>query len=177
MMVYNTSQACVRRHERYLQDMLQAEATLTWPASDAEVFARKLREAMFAAQKHPEYTHFHRLRDLYRIRPMNGWVEAQWLGPPAAVKASKPTLMRIEEAINAQGVVGACIKFAPKGNEINFPNAVLTEDEKLAVYAWGMGEVPQWQLISHDNEGVTMTRKPVDQVFLWKPPEKEDDSG
>jgi hypothetical protein len=172
---YNTSKACVVRYLRYLQDMAEARTTLTWPASDSEIFARKLREAMAAARHHEEFGYLHDLKDFFRIRPRSGWVEAEYIGPPEKKSVPRvPDRMEVKEATSAPGVVGACIKFAARANEIHFPNAITSEDDKLAIYNWGLGEVPQWKLISHDDKGVTMTRKrAVDKTFLWKPKEEE----
>jgi hypothetical protein len=153
--------------------MKESKATLTWPTSEPHIFARKLREAMAAAQHYPEFEPFHDVRDFYRIRPRRGWVEAEWIGPvTGAGTAHKPSHFQVEEALDAQSVVGACIKFEGKANELHFPNAVLSEHDKGVVFTWGMGEVPQWRLIVHDKEGITMTRKKgVDPLFFWQPQE------
>ena len=175
-MPYNKSKACVRRYLRYMQDMNEQKTTLTWPAEDAVRFARRLREAMWAACHHPEFSYLHDLRDLYRIRPRAGWVEAEFIGPPARAVPRAPERLEGPEAINAPAVVGACIKFADRANEIHCPNAILTEGELLTVYEWGRGEVPEWRLISHSEAGVTMTRKRgIDKTFLWKPKEADDE--
>ena len=175
-MPYNTSKACVKRQQTYLDDMLNAKKTISWPARDAHTFARKIREAMFAAKCHDEYERYHDLKAFYRIRPRKGWVEAEYLGHTEESRAQVPERMVVEEVIDVHGAVGACIKLAPKSDELNFPNAILGKKERLAIYEWGIKQEPKWKLISHENAGITMTRKRgVDPVFLWSPPEKEDD--
>lgn len=172
-MPYNLSRAAVRRHMRYLQDMKEASTTLTWPAENPAQFARKLREAMAAAQKYSEFSEFHKLKDFYRISPRTGWVEAVWLGPQAGQVATKPSRLTINEATDAYGIVGACLKFAAKANELYFPNALLKEGEKLKVYEWGRSENPRWKLIDHSDGGATMSRKHgIDPFYLWKPEEE-----
>ena len=173
-MPYNKSKACVRRMLPFLSAMDVAKQTITWPVKDkTNVFAYKIREAMDTATLHPEFTHLHHLKDNYRIHPRSGWVEAEWIGADLDyVGFSTPSAMEVPEAIDAQGVVGACIKFAVKADEIHFPNASLNEKEKLAIYKWGRSEEhgPHWKLISHDGKGVTMTRKAgVSEIFLWEP--------
>jgi len=176
-MPYNVSKACVRRMSSFLDQMNTAKSTLTWPAKDPRVFAYKIREAMWAATKHPEFSHLHHLKDNYRIRPYSGWVEAEWIGTSIPEsRAQSPKAMEVQEAINAAGVVGACIKFREKADELHFPKAVLSERDLLAIYKWGLSEDPPWKLIFHDGAGVTMTRKRgVHKIFLWSPPEGEKD--
>lgn len=173
-MAYNTSKHCVVRMKRYLNDMAEAKKTITWPASDPRKMAYHIREAMYASQRYPEFKAFHGLRDWYRISPRQGWVEAEYLGLDEGDRPAKvniPERLTVGEVEDVHGVVGACIKFAEKADEIYFPNVKkLKEEEKLAVHQWGKGSSPPWQLIDHEEAGVTMTRKQgVNEMFIWRP--------
>jgi len=97
---------------------------------------------------------------------MGGWVEAEYLGTElSAIPA--PTLT-VTEATQLMEVVGACIKFGVKSDEIYFPEARLSQQDLKMLLAWGQAD--GWRLIWHDDRGVTVTRRrDVDETFLWKP--------
>jgi len=173
-MPYNKSKACVRRMMPFLAVMKESKQTVTWPVKNGQAkFAYKLREAMDTVTLHPEFEQFHFLKDNYRIHPRSGWVEAEWIGVDADIaQIATPALLEIPEALDAQGVVGACIKFGIRADELHFPNARLNDNERLAIYQWGRNAElgPHWKLISHGDRGVTMTRKSgVSEIFLWEP--------
>lgn len=171
-MPYNTSRAVVTRNKRFLDDMLEGKRTLTWPAENPEQMARKIREALAAVMKYPDLQRYHDLKAFYRLRPGLAWVEAEYIGPPAGSDTYTPRSMQIPEATTYQHVVGACIKFGAKADELVFPNVHASDKELLALYEWGRSEEHvEWKLIFHD-PGVTMTRRrQVDKLFLWRPPD------
>jgi hypothetical protein len=173
-MVYNISKGVVHRSQRYLDDMLNAGKTLTWPTRKPSVLAYKIREALFAAQKHPEFTPYHKLKSWYRIHTRSGWVEAEYVGPISGSNdVHAPEGMTLSAYRTVEELVGACIKFERKADEIYFPNANLGEEQKELLYKWGGGA--GWKLIDHGETGVTMTRKDdVEELFLWKPEDKND---
>ena len=174
-MVYNTSRAVVIRMQRYLDDMLVAKRTLSWPVKDPKPFSYKVREALKAVERYAEYERYHGLKAWFRIKPMNGWVEAEFLGIEGAEVETihAPERLTFEEVLNVDGAAGVCIKFEAKSDELHFPNAVLGDDERLQIYKWGLGQHPKWRLVSHEDAGITMTRKRgVDLAFLWKPEEE-----
>lgn len=174
-MPYNTSKAVVNRSKAYLDAMLAGRKTLTWPTDKPQKLAYRIREVLYAVRKHAEYEAYHDLPDFYRIRVRQGYVEAEYLGPELnATTPYIPTTMDIPQVEEVHGVVGACIKFGSKSDEIHFPNAILEDGERLALYRWGQGETPKWKLISHEDKGVTMTRRKVESVFLWEPEEGDD---
>ncbi len=168
-MPYNISKGVVHRGKRYLDDMLEARKTLTWPTHDAKILSYKIREALFAAQKHPEFEPYHCLKSWFRIRDKKGWVEAEYIGPMGPNSGTHPEGYTQPDVTEVHAVVGACIKFGGLADEILFPNAVLTDDDKKMIFVWGqeMG----WKLIDHGEAGVTMTTKDVDPLYLWKPKE------
>ena len=169
-MAYNTSKASVRRIKRHIDDMIVAARTITWPAKEPRKFAYHIREAIFAARHHPEYEKYAALRVDYKIYSHRGYVEARYQGTPIdeVVTVTAPERMTITEITDAPGIVGAAIKFEPRTDEIYFPNAVLNDDEKLSVWRWGRME--GWALIDQEDEGVTLTRREVEKIFLWQPP-------
>lgn len=173
-MPYNTSRRVVERNRGYLDAMVNARRTLTWPTTNPEKLAYRVREALAAARKYPEYGLYHELSIFYKIRVMSGWVEAEYIGPaPEQTTPSSLANMSVEEVEDANGVVGACIKFGSRTDELHFPNAVMEKNELHAVYSWGRNNKPRWKLIAHGDKGVTMTRKDVEEAFLWTPDDKE----
>jgi hypothetical protein len=173
-MPYNKSAACVHRQSTYLDQMLLAKRTIAWPVDDPAKFARQLREAMHTARRYQEFLAYHNLKHTFRIRVYTGSVEAEYIGGPTEhVPTYSPEAMTIDEVDNVHAVVGGCIKFVAQSNELRFPNVKATDDELKALYEWGLGSSPKWQLIYNENAGVTMTRKKVDEIFLWAPEEEE----
>ena len=174
-MPYNLSRNVVERFRRYLDDMAVAQRTITWPAKDSEVLARKLREAVAAAEHHGEnFPEFAKLKVNYQICTRKGYVEARWMGPLSTSggdiqETFAPTFMTIGEAQTAEAVVGAAIKFEPRADELHFPNARLTDKEKDLLYKWG--KKSGWKLIDQEEAGITLTKKDVDELLLWTPEE------
>ncbi|KKL91267.1 hypothetical protein LCGC14_1896350 [marine sediment metagenome] len=171
-MVYNISKAVVHRNQRYLDDMLESKSTLTWPTHDAKTLTYKIREALYAAQKHPEFRQYHPLKNWFRIRSRGGggWVEAEYIGPiqNSLGDVHTPEGYVEPDVVDVESIVGSCIKLSHFANEIFFPKANLSNEGRLALYRWGKKE--DWKLIDHGPEGVTMTRKRgVDELFLWSP--------
>jgi hypothetical protein len=171
VMPYNISKAVVNRSRRYLDEMLNNPRTITWPAVSPRKLAYKVREALFAAKRHKDFAIYHLLHDNFRIREYPGYVEAEYIGPP--VNALGTTIVEgvtVEEATDIRGVVGAVIKYGVTVDEIRFPNVRATDEELAIVYKWGMNEKPIWRLISHEDNGITMTRRQgLDEIFFWKP--------
>lgn len=173
-MSYNTSKGVIKRSQAYLDAMLEARRTHSWPADHPFQLAYKIREAMYAVQKYSEYARYHDLREFFRIRPGTGWVEAQYIGPPiGGITTYTPQSMQVSEATDIRHVVGACIKFGVKADELVFPNAQLNVEDLKMLYKWSHKEEhgPIWHIIFHD-PGVTMTRRHgVDKLFIWTPEE------
>ncbi len=169
-MVYNISKGVVHRNQRFLDDMLHGKRTLTWPARHPSVLAYKIREALNAVQKYPEFTPYHPLKDWYRLHLRTGWVEAEYIGPLFNQEVHAPEGLTLEGARTVEEVVGACIKFSVSADELHFPKAVLSIKDKTALFRWGKQGEPPWMLINHDEVGLTMTRKRgVEEAFFWEP--------
>lgn len=180
-MTYNKSRGAVYRHRAYLDAMLNGRKTLSWPSSNPNSLAYKIREALAAAQEYEIFERYHELKHLYRISVNGGWVEAVYLGPEddpiSGLLARKPQRMRIEEASSVQAVVGACIELHERAVELFFPNVIVEDEENLApLFRWGARHMPPWKIIHHGEEGLTMTRRPdVDKEFIWTPERLKDE--
>lgn len=170
-MPYNTSIHVCRRQKRYLDDMLNARRTITWPAHEPQKMARRIREALHAVQYHDEFSAYADLKSFYRIRARKGFVEAQWLGedPDAPTAPSTPGLMEINEVSNIMGAIGAAIKFGHQADEIYFPNVQPSEEEKVTLWKWA--GTSGWKMIDQLDKGITLTKQPVDPFLIWEPEE------
>lgn len=168
-MPFNISKAVVHRSRRYLDDMLQAKRTLTFPAHDGAKLAYQIREARYAALRHPEFAQYHPLKEWYRIRDKGTYVEAEYIGPiaPTEHQSFTQTQQTITEVNTLEQVVGACIKFSAESDEIIFPNVVLNEAELGVLYEWS--KTAGWKIIWQEDAGVTMTKRKVDDIFIWRP--------
>lgn len=166
---------------RYLDDMLYGRRTMTWPADDGDRLARRIREAINTAKRYEDFGIYHELGSWYTIHNRKTWVEAEWKGIITGtgnregahiVHIPEPKRVLIE-VTTADQVVGACIKMGAETEEFHFPNVVMTPNELKAVHLWGKDH-NGWKLIYHEDAGITMTRRQVDEIYLWHPDGEDD---
>jgi hypothetical protein len=170
-MPYNISKACVNRSMKYLNELLEKKRTVTFPAHAPGRLTYQLREAVYAAVRHPEFKRYHCLYEDYRFHPRTGWVEAEFIGASDGAGPAPPAVT-VAEAKQLLEVVGACIKFGPKADELYFPSAILSVEDLKTLVVWG--KTDGWKLISHDEKGITLTRRAgVDEAFLWRAEEEK----
>ena len=175
-MPYNTSKAVVHRSRRYLDEMLRAGKSITFPTSDPKRLAYRLREAIYTTTRYKDFTIYHPLHENFRIRPKSGWVEAEYIGPPTDVSLdAEAAVFTVAEVTSLNEVVGAVIKFGSRIEEIHFPNARLSLADLRVIWEWGHKD--GWNLIWHDDLGITITRRQgVSEEFFWSPPEETQDA-
>lgn len=77
-------------------------------------------------------------------------------------------VMELRDVTTLEGVVGAGIRFKEEAEEIKLPSAILGHDAKMKLWRWG--QTSGWRFIDHEEDGITLTRKPVDEELLWSPP-------
>lgn len=148
---------------------------------------------MYATQFHDEFKGYRYLRDFYEIALESGAVRARYMaepqgnaariytpfdgdGPQPAEPAGGPFVTPVETPLNVMtlkdvntlaGVVGAAIKFREEAEEVRFPHALLSLEEKKKLWQWG--QTSNWRFIDHEEEGITLTRRPIDEELLWSP--------
>lgn len=174
-MGYNTSKRVVLRMQSYLERLFTARRTITWPTKDAEALARKIREALTAVQHHPQYEKYIPVKSWYTIHARSGYVEAEWLHEIEGVTPQESGNEAIgveeglmfEDIIDLQDIVGAAIIHAMDAAELEFPNARLSDEDRLTLYRWT--ETVEWRYIDRDDAGIVLTKKSVDPILIWKP--------
>lgn len=171
-MTYNISKSVVVRMKRYLDDMLEAKRNLTWPSERPDSLAYRIREALAAVQHYDDYTRYHDLRHNFQISAQQGYVEAKWIGiggvnDPEATEVLAPDRIVLDEIESIQGVVGSAVKMEARADEIYYPNVHPTETEKRVLYDWT--KQTRWKFIDQEDEGITLTRRRVDDILIWQP--------
>lgn len=183
-MGYNLSKRSVRRHFQMLTEMATDKTTMRFPADKPLQAARRLREALRAAQEHvDDFPQFDRLGDFYEIKAIEGGVEARWLGdgiktrigravkptPPPVKRAGRETMetMNFDDVNTLNGAVGAAVKFGLQADELYFPKLLLTNAEKERLHLWCSST--NWLIIDQEEEGLTLTRRKVPDDLVWRP--------
>lgn len=176
-MTYNTSRACVLRMKGYLETMFAGRRSLTWPSREPEKLARRIREAMKAVQHHPEFKHYIPLKTWYTLHARSGFVEARFLGQEEGVEPGVEALSTVKaledltlpDLTDLQSIVGAAIMYVEKTEELVFPDALLSYNDKLTLFKWTKQGEGGWKFIDRDDAGVVLTRKSVNPILLWRP--------
>jgi hypothetical protein len=171
---YNISKRAVQRMSAYLEAMYAGQRTMTWPSKEPEKLARRIREAMTAVQHHPQYERYIPLKILYVLHARSGFVEAEWVGTEEGVAqgvAAIPTIVQpltLPDIYDLEGIVGAAIAYAAETDELTFPEAIISEEDKNTLYLWTIAD-GLWKFIDQDDAGITLTRKEVEAFLLWEP--------
>jgi hypothetical protein len=103
--------------------------------------------------------------------PITG--EREISGGPAAYTIPEETplaKMKIAEVEKLEGIVGAAIKYRNEAEEIYLPRVRLNAPEKRKLWLWG--KTSGWRFIDHEEDGITITRRPIDEGLLWAPEEE-----
>ncbi len=194
MSPYNRSLATCLRMEEYLRELHDAQTTLDFFTNQPEVLAYKLREAMYAAQYHKDFLHIGKLRGKYKFLALDAKVRARWMSvdkpqmrfldrPGPTGEARSPdspeeaqfgdfmsrTLdtVPVPEVRELMGVLAATMKYIPANEEVYFPNAILRESELRRLYVWAKEQ--GLKIINNEDQGVTLTKKKVDEELVWQP--------
>ncbi len=195
MTPYNTSLATCLRMESYLRELHDAQTTIDFFTNEPDVLARRLREAIHAAQFHKDFQHVGRLKGKYKFLAMETKVRARWLdvakpqmrfldrpgGAKAEAAASTSpaeaefgafmshTLdtVPVPEVRELMGVLAATIKYIPANEEVYFPNVILRESELRRLYVWANEK--GLKIINNEDRGITLTKKKVDEDLVWQP--------
>lgn len=175
-MGYNKSYGPIRRMQKYLDALLSSRRTMDFAAQEPAKLAYRLREAIAASEEWDRYEKYTVLKDWYRFECEEGHVRARYqLRVEPIEMKSKASETRevstmpevtVTEATTVTAVVGAGLKFNSH-DEIRFPNAVLTPEEKLTLWKWC--QTSGWEIIDHEEAGLTLTRKDVSEAILFRP--------
>lgn len=184
-MGFNKSEKAILRVKRYLDDMLSGQHTVSWPSSAPRKLQRMIYDGMHAVEGKKEYNLYWNLRLWYRIRVKDGYVEAEWRGvgiipslPGIADDIPRTTIVPVEtrefkDIGTAEGIVGVVISYNHQCNEMYFPDAIELSDHELnTIYIWLSKEHPEWKLINQVDHGVTVTKRDVNPIYYWHPPEE-----
>jgi len=188
-MGYNISKNSVLREKSLLDDLLEFRKTVEIPSANPRRRVSKIWEALKSAEalkkRHPEFTKYAELRDLYRFRQIQTGVRCEWVAESSlvleesgmstsdAAQLTQPTRMNLPEARSLVDVIASAMRFE-NAPEIRFPNAVLREQDRIKLYKWTTETEVKWTFIPHDDAGLTLTTREVPEEILWKPEEEND---
>lgn len=193
-MGYNTTIGPPRRMEAYLKKLLNRKETIRFATDDPHSLAYRLREAIYASQFHEKYEEYYKLRDMYTFRDKGDHVLADYqrVFPVEAIEGEDeapelediepedapeyrpddegPTKMEVPEAESVMEVVNVAINRGEEYRELVFPNATLMAQHLERLH--GFTESNDWKIISHGEDGVTLTREQVPDEITWTPDEE-----
>ena len=178
-MGYNISRHAVERNRPQLDDLLALRKTFEIPTASPQRLASKLWEAIRSArelsERYPQYAKYAEISVLYRLRQTKTGVLCEWVadllkdsGEDTKSPTLVPTRMEFPEAASVMDVIATVTKFSDM-QEIRFPNAVLQQRDRKKLYNWTKKEGVTWRYISHDDAGLTLTKKEVPEELLWNP--------
>lgn len=186
-MGYNLTKHSILRNLTQLEQLAQAQASLRFDSLRPERLAANLREAILAcAHNQDEYKYLHdALNGRYRFKVEKNHIIAEFVGDvnqakgkevkekslesrPEGRRLSIPEKKTISMALSLMDVMAAAYRFE-EDEELYFPNSILDENDRLALYNWTQEEDNSWQYIDQMDKGLTLTKKEVPDEILWRP--------
>lgn len=189
-MGYNKSKRSVLRSIIQLDQLEATMKTIKFPTSDPKSMQHRLNEALAAADTHEEYKHYAtNLRPVYRFEVEEGYVIARYmmfddtLGQSYDDRSNGKHKSKVQDlditidnAYSLIDVLGSLLGNL-NAEEITFPNTVLSESDKLKLWAWTKeSDHTEWLFIDREDKGIILTRKdniPVE--MLWAPEQEENE--
>ena len=185
LMGYSETRHIIQRNWPQLSQLIKHKATMRFDTEYPRRLAFKLREARKACSCHEDHEEDFATLSLYTFKEERDGVLAEYNPVPIGVPLGKIITEVVGEPVksrriapNALSLIDVMSEFIgnDKIEEIHFPNAILTEDNKLDLhsyisveYADGEEVLPPWLFIDHDENGITLTRYEVDSDILWSP--------
>lgn len=172
-MGYNKSRFSVLRSKPQLDILVSSPKTVFFPTSDPRKLARKLNEALAAAEVHDEFKHYTRIKDQFKFRAGSGELIAERLDETSPVASPpehspKPASPIKETFPNITDLVGVMVVASKEpADELFFPDANLTLEEKRKLLTWTT-EALKLKFIDHDGAGLTLTKLDVPDEILWR---------
>lgn len=143
----------------FLDRLILAKDTQSFPAEDPQKLAYQLREAVHACKHHEEYIHYYNEIDpFYKFSTTPGMVVAKWVGADDTTRSAltKPAYKEFPAATTLLDIVGAAQK-AGSIAELFFPNADMEEpliEKKLPLFCKKYG----WKAHAPALGGITLIR-------------------
>lgn len=173
-MGYNISRHSVLRHRPQLDQLLETKQSVMFKSPRPERLAYRLRQAVAAASQLEEFSKYAELRVLYKFRveveqkaviaEYQAVSEGEIIGQMSSIK--RPGRKVLPEAMSLMDVIGAGLKFENE-EELHFPNVWLELEERERLFKWTSDTT--WSYISHEDAGLTLTKKPVPEEVKWTP--------
>lgn len=169
-MAYSQSIAAVKRVEKLLEILLAAndDEDILFATKRPSKLAYQIHEALMLCEKFEEYKKFSILKDKYRIKVKSGRVLAEKKSKETlAIRVDNKPLQRmtLDGIDDVLGLVGAAT--VHKASEIYFPDALLNDDDLIALYHWS--KLNNYFIINHEDGGVTITKIDPGEI-AWEPP-------
>lgn len=161
---YSQNEAAINRVQALLDQMVVTDTDLSWPTKDAHMLGYHLREAMTLAKRIGK-SPYDTLKDKFTIRNRGDRVVAE-LKVKEGIEALQSLMSKVElsDVTSTVEIVGAAIVHS-QATELYFPDAVLTDEDKLALWKWSSKN--EYYIIVAEI-GVTLTKKDPGEV-AWTP--------
>lgn len=160
-MGYSNSEASIKRVQKLLDQMLDAQSDISWPSPNAHMLGYHIREALTIAKK-KGIEPYKGLKDRFIIRNKGTRVVAE-LRDVETLAALQSAMSKVvlENLSSLMEILGGAINH--KMSEMFFPDADLTQDEAEKLYLWAQKN--GYFLIVAES-GITLTKNdPGEAVF------------
>jgi len=181
-MGYNLSRFSVSRNLPQLELLLNATGDIRFETSDPRKLCYKIREALSASKEFEDLKHYYEKIDpnftfveepdaviaKYNFVSVGIPVEHVDVRESDGEKGQKETKGRVITARQLLDVIASGIEGDEKGyEELLFPNVVLSKKDMKSLWDWT--ETTSWEIIDHQEKGLTLTKSEGYKDFIWRP--------
>jgi len=180
-MGYNLSRYSVNRNLPQLDLLLTAKGDIRFETNAPRKLCYKLREALTASNEFSDLKHYYNtINPTFTFKEEPDAVIAVYnfvspgvpIGEMDVRQTERPSEQKgtVESARTMLDVIGGGIEGDKEGYiDILFPNAVLSKDEQLRLWAWA--QTTDWEFIDHQEKGMTLTKREGFEKIVWRPEE------
>ena len=190
-MGYSISRRSIVRVKPYLDKMVESKETVVFPG-DSKRLAYLLNQGIRSAVELglEEFKEYAELETLYRFKLREGELIAEFrqLGfsqeerNEFAILSAREEIAKaankhvVETALNLIDVMATMISLS-EADEIRFPSAILSNDDKIRLYGWTREmENVGWAMIDQGDRGIILTKLDVPTEVLYRLPLSGEDN-
>ena len=179
-MGYNLSRHVIRRNRPQLDQLVKHQSSMRFATDNPIRLANKLREARAACAEYEDTVEMAEVLSHYTFSVERDQVLATYdkvsdgvlVGAVVGELVDEKTLFQTErdapQAVSLLEVLAEVIG-SEKEEEVYFPEAALSLEEKIRLNEWIAQSEVQWYFIDHEDKGITLTRFEVDEELRWMP--------